>query len=106
MAVSNSIGSNIFDILLCLGLPWLIQTAMVQPNSTVTMSSSGLTFTAIALLGTVIFLILAVVANHWKLNKKLGVLLLLIYAIVIVFSCLYELNVFGDINLPSCPKGV
>jgi Ca2+/Na+ antiporter len=26
MGVSNSIGSNIFDILLCLGLPWLIKT--------------------------------------------------------------------------------
>ena len=27
MAVSNSIGSNTFDILLCLGLPWLIQAS-------------------------------------------------------------------------------
>ncbi len=25
MAISNSIGSNTFDILLCLGVPWLIK---------------------------------------------------------------------------------
>lgn len=26
MGISNSIGSNTFDILLCLGLPWLVKT--------------------------------------------------------------------------------
>lgn len=29
MGISNSIGSNIFDILLCLGLPWMIKTLLV-----------------------------------------------------------------------------
>ncbi len=24
MAVSNAVGSNIFDILICLGLPWMV----------------------------------------------------------------------------------
>ena len=28
MAISNSIGSNTFDILLCLGIPWLIKAIM------------------------------------------------------------------------------
>ena len=27
MGISNSIGSNTFDILLCLGLPWFIKAA-------------------------------------------------------------------------------
>jgi solute carrier family 24 (sodium/potassium/calcium exchanger), member 4 len=27
MGISNSIGSNTFDILLCLGLPWLVKSA-------------------------------------------------------------------------------
>ena len=30
MAVSNSIGSNVFDILLGLALPWFIKTTMVS----------------------------------------------------------------------------
>lgn len=31
MGISNSIGSNIFDILLCLGFPWLIKT-LIAPT--------------------------------------------------------------------------
>ena len=28
MAVSNAVGSNVFDILICLGVPWILQTAI------------------------------------------------------------------------------
>ena len=30
MAVSNAVGSNVFDILICLGVPWLVQTVIKQ----------------------------------------------------------------------------
>jgi len=42
MAVSNAVGSNVFDILVCLGLPWFIQTAMIQPGSHVNVTSRGM----------------------------------------------------------------
>ncbi len=29
MAVSNAVGSNIFDILVCMGLPWLLKSMAV-----------------------------------------------------------------------------
>ena len=35
MAVSNTIGSNVFDILVGLGLPWAIQTMAVDYGSEV-----------------------------------------------------------------------
>jgi len=35
MAVSNSIGSNIFDILLGLGFPWALRTLVVDYGSIV-----------------------------------------------------------------------
>lgn len=41
MAVSNAIGSNVFDILVCLGLPWFLQTAVFNPGSTVKVYSKG-----------------------------------------------------------------
>lgn len=41
MAVSNAIGSNVFDILVCLGLPWFLQTAIFHPGSTVKVYSKG-----------------------------------------------------------------
>lgn len=41
MAVSNAIGSNVFDILVCLGLPWFLQTAIFNPGSTIKVYSKG-----------------------------------------------------------------
>ena len=41
MAVSNAIGSNVFDILVCLGIPWFLKTAVVSPGSTVPVRSRG-----------------------------------------------------------------
>lgn len=38
MAVSNSIGSNVFDILIGLGLPWALQTLAVDYGSYVSTS--------------------------------------------------------------------
>jgi Ca2+/Na+ antiporter len=35
MAVSNSIGSNIFDVLLGLGFPWFLRTLVVDYGSVV-----------------------------------------------------------------------
>lgn len=44
MAVSNAVGSNVFDILICLGLPWFIQTALIKPGSHVNVYSKGTQF--------------------------------------------------------------
>ena len=35
MAVSNTIGSNVFDVLIGLALPWFIKTVMVSPGHSV-----------------------------------------------------------------------
>ena len=104
MAVSNSIGSNVFDILLCLGLPWLIQTLAFSDDRVMHINSSGLVYCAMTLLGTVVFLLTAVAINKWRLNKVMGIICLVVYAVVITISCMYELNVFGDLNPPPCPR--
>lgn len=44
MAVSNSIGSNVFDILIGLGLPWALQTLAVDYGSYVSGFSPWLLF--------------------------------------------------------------
>lgn len=104
MAVSNAVGSNVFDILVCLGLPWFIQTAMIQPGSHVNVTSRGLTYSTVSLLSTVIFLVVATHMNGWKLDRRYGVVLMAWYLIFIIFASLYELNVFGEMNPPVCPS--
>ena len=53
MAVSNSVGSNVFDILLGLATPWFLQTAFVSPGSIVHINSNGLVFSVFLLFLTV-----------------------------------------------------
>ncbi|CAG5126975.1 unnamed protein product [Candidula unifasciata] len=103
MAVSNSLGSNVFDILMCLGLPWLIECIRSNGGSVV-IDSGGLTYSTLTLLATVIFLLMSMGINHWKLTKAYGGLCLVVYVFVITLSCLFELNVFEDINPPSCDR--
>lgn len=102
MAVSNAIGSNVFDILVCLGIPWLIQTCFKNPGSKVQVYSEGLLYSSIMLLSTVVFLLVATHFNGWRLTKKYGVLLLVVYVLYTAFASLYELNVFGYFHPPEC----
>ena len=42
MAVSNAIGSNVFDILVCLGIPWFLQTVFIDPGSEIRVLHKGI----------------------------------------------------------------
>ncbi|XP_066574875.1 sodium/potassium/calcium exchanger 3 [Amia ocellicauda] len=100
MAVSNSIGSNVFDILLGLGFPWALQTLLVDYGSSVFINSKGLLYSVILLLASVFLTVLSVHLNHWKLDRKLGLGVLSLYAVFLLCSILIELNVIA--NLPAC----
>ena len=107
MAVSNAIGSNVFDILVCLGIPWFIQTVFIDPGSEVKVIhkgiysftflfvvvvnfSSGILYSTFTLFSTVVFLVMASHYNKWKMDRKFGVILLVWYFVVMVFASLYE----------------
>ncbi|KAJ6640174.1 putative sodium/potassium/calcium exchanger, partial [Pseudolycoriella hygida] len=102
MAVSNAVGSNVFDILVCLGLPWFIQTTIISPGSHVNVISKGLTYSTLSLLSTVVFLLLSVHLNGWKLDRRLGIILMIWYLLFITLASMYELNVFGTLNPREC----
>ncbi|KAG5278659.1 hypothetical protein AALO_G00101380 [Alosa alosa] len=102
MAISNSIGSNVFDILVGLGLPWALQTLAIDYGSYVHLNSRGLIFSVILLLASVFFTVVGVHLNKWTLDKRLGLICLLLYAIFLCFSILIEFNVFMFVNLPMC----
>ncbi|KAL7889907.1 hypothetical protein AOLI_G00021650 [Acnodon oligacanthus] len=102
MAVSNSIGSNVFDILVGLGLPWALQTLAIDYGSTIHLNSRGLIFSVGLLLASVFLTVLGVHLNKWTLDKRLGFMCLLLYAVFLCFSILIEFNVFIFVNLPTC----
>ncbi|KAG9337993.1 hypothetical protein JZ751_027330 [Albula glossodonta] len=102
MAVSNSIGSNVFDILVGLGLPWAIQTLAIDYGTYVHLNSRGLIFSVGLLLASVFLTVLGVHLNKWTLDRRLGLVCLLLYAVFLCFSVLIEFNVFIFVNLPTC----
>ncbi|KAG8003990.1 Sodium/potassium/calcium exchanger 3 [Nibea albiflora] len=135
MAVSNSIGSNIFDVLLGLGFPWALRTLIVSYGSVVTINSKGLVYSVILLLASVTLTVsrsslyilsffpsspespslfttsrfhsdrvrqelrlslsfppqvLCVHLNCWRLDRRLGLCLILLYAIFLLCSIGFE----------------
>lgn len=89
MAVSNSIGSNIFDILLGLGFPWALRTLVVDHGSTVSINNKGLVYSVVLLLASVFLTVMSVHLNHWRLDRRLGLGLMFLYAIFLLCSILF-----------------
>ncbi|XP_039278889.1 sodium/potassium/calcium exchanger 4 [Nilaparvata lugens] len=107
MGISNSLGSNTFDILLCLGLPWLIKASFLPTNPGhhfVGINSRGLEYSAISLLSTLLLLYTTFAINKFKLDKKVGYACLLMYLCFLILASLIELNVFFVVNLPTCGR--
>lgn len=46
--------------------------------------------------------VLGVHLNKWTLDKRLGLMCLLLYSVFLCFSCLIEYNIFTFVNLPTC----
>lgn len=107
MGICNSIGSNTFDILLCLGVPWLIKAVFFpiqQGQNYVGINSAGLEYSAITLLSTLFLLYITFSFNKFKLDRKVGMACLVMYLVFMIFASLIELNVFFRVNLPTCGR--
>mmetsp|Transcript_32101 Transcript_32101/g.73908 ORF Transcript_32101/g.73908 Transcript_32101/m.73908 type:complete len:619 (+) Transcript_32101:30-1886(+) len=79
MAVSSSVGSNIFDILVGLPIPWIIKIALNDVSYQVTIKSPFLAFDVILLLFMVVAVILSIHCLGWKLNRPLGLVMAILY---------------------------
>lgn len=81
MAVANSIGSNVFDILVGLGLPWFIAALAIEP---VPVEVGDITLALGFLGGSLAFLFGVLMIRKWKMDKILGGLLLSFYFIYVI----------------------
>ncbi len=82
MAVANAVGSNIFDITVGLGLPWLL--VLVLGGGEIAIGSDGLWESALILLGTV-FVLLVFLTTNRELSRLEGAILVVLYAIYVVW---------------------
>ncbi|XP_026508216.1 sodium/potassium/calcium exchanger 2 [Terrapene carolina triunguis] len=89
MAVSSSVGSNIFDITVGLPLPWLLYAA-INGFTPVIVSSNGLFCAIVLLFIMLLFVILSIALCKWRMNKFLGFTMFGLYFIFLVISVLLE----------------
>ncbi|XP_068722403.1 sodium/potassium/calcium exchanger 4-like [Montipora capricornis] len=102
MAVSHTVGSNVFDILLCLGIPWLVKTTVWDYDSTVVINSHGLFVSCFFILGSIAVTLLIIYWYKWVLNKKVGCIYLVFYFIFLGISIFVEMRAFAKYNPPMC----
>uniref|UniRef100_A0A3Q3QDR4 Sodium/potassium/calcium exchanger 1 n=1 Tax=Monopterus albus TaxID=43700 RepID=A0A3Q3QDR4_MONAL len=93
MAVSSSVGSNIFDITVGLPVPWLMYT-LVHNGEPVAVSSNGLFCTIVLLFLMLLFVIISIATCRWKMSRMLGLTMFVLYFVFLVLSVLLELRIF------------
>merc|ERR1719321_1371710 len=94
MAISNALGSNVFDILLGLGIPWTLKLAAL-PHHTPEWSDTPVNFPGASkdLMEWIIILVVVVLlffgtltVFKWKLNQKVGLVMLSMYLVYVTYA--------------------
>jgi Ca2+/Na+ antiporter len=101
MAVSNAIGSNVFDINLGIGIPYLIKAiadgqyvALVNNDDEKHPRKEGPQYIkfGIILLGILLLCIFSFILSKWYLSKKLGAGFLFLYLCFIAYALIQALQ--------------
>ncbi|XP_073993982.1 solute carrier family 24 member Nckx30C isoform X2 [Rhodnius prolixus] len=95
MAVSSSVGSNIFDVTVGLPVPWLLFGLVY--GKPVEVNSKGMVCSIAILFFMLMFVILSIACFHWRMNKGLGFTMFLLYFVFVTVSLLFEYKVI------TCP---
>ncbi|XP_071542446.1 sodium/potassium/calcium exchanger Nckx30C-like isoform X2 [Panulirus ornatus] len=109
MAVSSSVGSNLFDVTCGLPIPWLLY-ALIQviknlingvENPTaiepILVGSGGMACSVMMLFCMLMFVLISIACSKWKMNKGLGTTMFVLYFIFVLVSLGLEYDFY------SCP---
>lgn len=94
MAISNSVGSNIFDILVGLGGPWVV--VLLVRGGSVGVATENLKGSVFLLFATLLAVFFLLALREWKIGPKAGWLLIGTY---VVYLCYTIASTLGVINL-------
>lgn len=84
MAVSNALGSNTFDILICLGLPWLAY--ILFTGREVVVETASLLSSVLLLLFTVIAMVFVLTVRRFKIGPSSGYILIGLYVMYLSYA--------------------
>ncbi len=70
MAISNAIGSNIFDILFGLGMPWFLLLCI--SGGTIPLSTDEMVSSVILLVCSVLIVFLLLLVRKWVIGRRIG----------------------------------
>ncbi|XP_031415810.1 sodium/potassium/calcium exchanger 2-like isoform X3 [Clupea harengus] len=99
MAVSSSVGSNIFDITVGLPFPWLLWS-ILNDWAAVSVSSAGLFCAIVLLFLMLLFVIISIASCKWRMSKLLGCLMFLLYFVFLIVSVMLEDKII------ACPVSI
>jgi Ca2+/Na+ antiporter len=88
MAVANAVGSNVFDIWLGLGLPWLIILPS-QSNGRIHIDTAQLLPSVGILFGVLIIYYFSLYWNKWRLTRRTGATFLLVYILFAAYCVFF-----------------
>lgn len=94
MAVSSSIGSNLFDVCVGLPLPWFIYS--VAKGKAVSVQSDSLLLSVLVLFAMLIAVIATIALSKWKMTKCMGATMFGLYMVFLLQALLVE---FLDVNV-------
>ena len=89
MAVSSSIGSNIFDVAFGLPLPWLVFSLVASINDCacgVLVESDGLFISLLILLIMVGAIVAIIHFSNWEMTHSLGYAMFFLYFVYVAVS--------------------
>lgn len=89
MALANSIGSNIFEMLFCLAVPWMIQCAVTGEDIGL---MGAMVFVSMCLVISSMVPLVLICLNRWVIDRKLGGIMILMYILFIILDTYYELE--------------
>eukprot|EP00976_Prorocentrum_cordatum_P016302 327399-Prorocentrum_minimum.AAC.1 len=101
MAVANAVGSNVFDIWLGLGLPWLCYLPFDSGH--IDVSTGDLTVNILILMGVLIMYYGSIMSSGWKLTVLTGKIFMFCHILYVLYNVVF-VWLLDDSDYPSPPS--